>query len=608
MIELSKINQDWIPLQVKVFSRWVSSQLKNSKDVEVKDIQKDLSNGVALVELATELTHKPPTRGWVGKPKLKVEMVQNCELALDMFEKDGVNFVGISGKDISDNNQKLILGLIWTLILHYSVDQSVNNSNDLIPISNNIKHNPISNQQDKSDKKPINNKEVLMSWANHRVENYPNVHNFKPYDLSLCALLDSYFPQKINYYSLNPEDTEHNCALATKVMKEAGIPIYIYPEDLSKNNNTVDYKTLLTQLSSVKYVLDSVNSGEQSKQNNSDDNDDQNEINGKTEKYNSLLLQIESLEAALELQKSQLESALDKIQVQKTARIKIEEELKIEKELKSEAQSEVARVLRQIYKVEQENFIQKEVISKFENELDLLSNENSEKDEEIERLTRDLEKANSDIQELTETVKRQSVQESQETQNAEIERLSYALENSETYIETKENEQEDGQIALQFFNKAISDLQQDFDELYIQKANDEEEITRLRYALDMAQIEIENERNARQEDENELENIQSSQGETVSSKELDAEQQLRVQSLLSAIDEIEKSEAKAQSEVERLESEIESIHMKNKATTEAYSDAVEVALHEAEQEKEDREIAEKKVAQLTMKLEHRSNS
>ena len=113
MNNLTKVNDEWIPLQAKVFSRWVSVQLRGFQEPNFHDVTKDLSNGVVLIELAEKLTHKKASRNWDSNPTLKVENVQNCDLAIDMFSKDGVKLVGISGKDISDNNEKLILGLIW---------------------------------------------------------------------------------------------------------------------------------------------------------------------------------------------------------------------------------------------------------------------------------------------------------------------------------------------------------------------------------------------------------------------------------------------------------------------------------------------------------------
>ncbi|KAK8884628.1 actinin alpha 2 [Tritrichomonas musculus] len=136
-------------------------------------------------------------------------MVTNNDMAIDMFTRDGVQFVGISGKDIHDSKEKLVLGLVWTLILRYSIGQSIDTDS---------KVNSTSAVSSSASSK--NNKDALMQWAIERTENYPNINDFKPYDLSMCALLDSYVPDKINFYSLNAQDTQHNAELATKVMKD----------------------------------------------------------------------------------------------------------------------------------------------------------------------------------------------------------------------------------------------------------------------------------------------------------------------------------------------------------------------------------------------------
>ena len=250
---LNKIDDQWAPLQAKVFSRWVALQLDGKTNTKVEDITKDLGNGVALCELATILTKKTPNRNWVREPTRTVDMVQNCELAIKMFENDGVHFVGISGKDINDNKEKLILGLVWTLILHYSVSKSVQEDEKEL-LENSAKINANDREAIKSGKKDT---DVLMNWATDRTANYPNLDkNFQPYNLAMCALLDTYVPEKIKYDKIDPSNSEHNSELATNVMKDLGIPVLVYPQEIEDNHNQVDEKSLLTQLSSAKFVLD----------------------------------------------------------------------------------------------------------------------------------------------------------------------------------------------------------------------------------------------------------------------------------------------------------------------------------------------------------------
>ena len=282
-------SNEWIQLQINVFSRWVQNQLKDQTNVHVDKITKDLSDGVALVELAKKLTQKDTPRNWSISPKRTVEMVQNCDLAVDMFTKDGVNLVGISGKDVNDNNEKLILGLIWSLILHYSIGKSIHTQS--------VKNN------DSTEEKAIKNEtKVLKSWAIERTENYPNIHNFMPYELSMCALLDSYVPERINYYSLDPKDTDHNATLATTVMNDLGIPILIYPEDVKNNDSRIDDKTLLTQLSTMKSVLEEqelnkvTSRNEEILEEKTDDESDDEEIVPDTDDFANTLIEDNEIE------------------------------------------------------------------------------------------------------------------------------------------------------------------------------------------------------------------------------------------------------------------------------------------------------------------------
>ena len=241
MTGLNKLDDQWVPLQIAVFTRWVNTQLKPVNAPELKDITQDLYTGVHLVQLAQVLIPKQAPRQWSREPIRNVDMVENCNLAIQMFEDDGVRFVNISGKDINDKNQKLILGLIWSLILKYSISKSVTSKDG---------------EAEQASEK--NSKDKLMLWAYDRVQNYPNMKDFKSYDMSMCALIDSYVPGMINYQELDPKDTEKNAKIVNDAMNELGIPVYIYPEDLVKTGDKVDEKTLLTQLSSAKQVLDNL--------------------------------------------------------------------------------------------------------------------------------------------------------------------------------------------------------------------------------------------------------------------------------------------------------------------------------------------------------------
>ena len=55
------------------------------------------------------------------KPTFRSQKLENVNIALSFLEMDGLTLVNIDSTDIVDGKLKLILGLVWTLILHYSI-------------------------------------------------------------------------------------------------------------------------------------------------------------------------------------------------------------------------------------------------------------------------------------------------------------------------------------------------------------------------------------------------------------------------------------------------------------------------------------------------------
>ena len=97
--------------------------------------------------------------------------------------------------------------------------------------------------------------DFLKLWADDRTSKYASVKNFRPYVLGMCALLDSFASDKINFDKLNPSDVKHNEQLAVDVMKELDILVYILPDDC---DGEMDPKCVLTQLAAARIVLENL--------------------------------------------------------------------------------------------------------------------------------------------------------------------------------------------------------------------------------------------------------------------------------------------------------------------------------------------------------------
>ncbi|ELU00282.1 hypothetical protein CAPTEDRAFT_217665 [Capitella teleta] len=119
--ELERYERDAV--QKKTFTKWVNKHLIKRKIVFIPkakqivgDLFIDLSDGHCLLTLLEVLSGEglPRERG-----RMRFHKMQNVQTALDFLKYKGIKYVNIRADEIVDGNPKLILGLIWTIILHF---------------------------------------------------------------------------------------------------------------------------------------------------------------------------------------------------------------------------------------------------------------------------------------------------------------------------------------------------------------------------------------------------------------------------------------------------------------------------------------------------------
>ncbi|GFN93507.1 filamin-a [Plakobranchus ocellatus] len=110
---------EWKKIQQNTFTRWVNDKLKTINEY-VYNVETDLSDGILLIKLLEVLSHKK-LRRYVKRPTFKAQRLENASVALKFIEDESIRLVNIDASDIVKGNLKLILGLIWTLILKYSI-------------------------------------------------------------------------------------------------------------------------------------------------------------------------------------------------------------------------------------------------------------------------------------------------------------------------------------------------------------------------------------------------------------------------------------------------------------------------------------------------------
>ncbi|KAI0480316.1 calponin homology domain-containing protein [Xylariaceae sp. FL0804] len=204
------MDHKWINVQQKTFTKWLNTKIE-PRSLEVKDLVADLSDGVILIHLLECLSNESLGR-YAAKPKMRVQRFENANTALQFVKSRGIQMTNIGAEDVVDGNRKIILGLIWTLILRFTISEI--------------------NQEG------ISAKEGLLLWCQRKTACYQEVEvrDFSASwndGLAFCALLDIHRPDLIDYDQLDLNDHRGNMQLAFDIAhKEIGIPNLLDVEDV----------------------------------------------------------------------------------------------------------------------------------------------------------------------------------------------------------------------------------------------------------------------------------------------------------------------------------------------------------------------------------------
>ncbi|XP_062418891.1 filamin-A isoform X2 [Pungitius pungitius] len=223
----------WKKIQQNTFTRWCNEHLK-CVNKRLGNLQTDLSDGLRLIGLLEVLSQKKMFRKYNQRPTFRQMQLENVSVALEFLDKENIKLVSIDSKAIVDGNLKLILGLIWTLILHYSISM------------------PMWDEDEETDDgKQKTPKQRLLGWIQNKLPELPitNFHRDWQTGRALGALVDSCAP------GLCPDwdqwDQTKPVDNAREAMQQAddwlGIPQVITPEEIVDPN--VDEHSVMTYLS-----------------------------------------------------------------------------------------------------------------------------------------------------------------------------------------------------------------------------------------------------------------------------------------------------------------------------------------------------------------------
>ncbi|PWA23064.1 hypothetical protein CCH79_00001970 [Gambusia affinis] len=214
-------------VQKKTFTKWVNSHL-GRVTCRIGDLYTDLRDGRMLIRLLEVLSGEQlpkPTKG-----RMRIHCLENVDKALQFLKEQKVHLENMGSHDIVDGNHRLTLGLIWTIILRFQIqDISVET-------------------EDNKEKKSA--KDALLLWCQMKTAGYPNVniHNFTTSwrdGLAFNAIVHKHRPDLIEFDNLKRSNAHYNLQNAFNVAeKEMGLTKLLDPEDV--NVDQPDEKSIIT--------------------------------------------------------------------------------------------------------------------------------------------------------------------------------------------------------------------------------------------------------------------------------------------------------------------------------------------------------------------------
>ena len=221
----------WEKQQKKTFTAWCNSHLRKA-GTQIENIEEDFRNGLKLMLLLEVISGEQlpkPDRG-----KMRIHKLSNVNKALQFIESKGVRLVSIGSEEIVDGNLKMTLGMIWTIILRFAIqDISV---------------------------EEMTAKEGLLLWCQRKTAPYKNVNvqnfhlSFKD-GLAFCALIHRHRPELLDYNKLSKDNPLYNLNLAFDVAeKYLDIPKMLDAEDMV-NSVKPDERSVMTYVSAYYHAF-----------------------------------------------------------------------------------------------------------------------------------------------------------------------------------------------------------------------------------------------------------------------------------------------------------------------------------------------------------------
>ncbi|XP_018338972.1 PREDICTED: nesprin-1 isoform X6 [Trachymyrmex septentrionalis] len=121
---IAEIKDEQERVQKKTFINWINSHLsKRVPPLRIDDLIEDLKDGTRLLALLEVLSgEKLPVER--GRNLKRPHFLSNANTALQFLQGKKIKLVNINSSDLVDGRPPVVLGLIWTIILYFQIEEN----------------------------------------------------------------------------------------------------------------------------------------------------------------------------------------------------------------------------------------------------------------------------------------------------------------------------------------------------------------------------------------------------------------------------------------------------------------------------------------------------
>ncbi|XP_023266580.1 nesprin-1-like [Seriola lalandi dorsalis] len=253
-------------VQKRTFTKWINSHLaKRVPPLVVTDLFEDIKDGVMLLALLEVLSgQKLPCEQ--GKKLKRIHWVANIGTALNFLEGrksayrgSPIKLVNINSTDIVDGRPSIVLGLVWTIILYFQIEELTISLPALQGFSSSTSSLDSSTSSTETTSPPVKRKplppqggarKALLRWVQQTATKRLGleVKDFGPSwrtGLAFFAVIHSLRPNLVDMERVWRRPNRENLQKAFLLAEtELGIPQLLDPEDVDVDKP--DEKSIMT--------------------------------------------------------------------------------------------------------------------------------------------------------------------------------------------------------------------------------------------------------------------------------------------------------------------------------------------------------------------------